>query len=167
MIQVYTGNGKGKTTASIGLAVRAVGAGMKVFIGQFVKGMKYSELNSLAEIENIDIKQYGLDTFIYNKPKRKDIEAARKALNDIKEILEKNEYQVVILDEANIATFFDLFSAEELIEVLESRAEDTEVIITGRYADQKIIDYADLVTEMKCIKHYYEDGVEARVGIEK
>lgn len=167
MIQVYTGNGKGKTTASIGLAVRAVGAGMKVFIGQFVKGMKYSELNSLAEIDNIEIEQYGLDTFIYNKPKRKDIEAARKALNDIKEILEQDEYQVVILDEANIATFFDLFSAEELIEVLESRTENTEVIITGRYADQKIIDYADLVTEMKCIKHYYDDGVEAREGIEK
>ncbi|MGM0602567.1 MAG: cob(I)yrinic acid a,c-diamide adenosyltransferase [Bacillota bacterium] len=167
MIQVYTGNGKGKTTAAIGLAVRAVGAGMKVFIGQFVKGMKYSELKSLSEIENIDIEQYGLDCFIVNEPEEKDIKAARRGLKEVSCILKSGDYQLVILDEANIAVYYKLFSAEELIKVIEERAEGVEVVVTGRKADSRLVEYADLVTEMKEIKHYYQQGIEAREGIEK
>ncbi len=167
MVHVYTGNGKGKTTSSIGLAVRAVGAGMQVYIGQFAKGRKYSELNSLSEIDNIKVKQYGLNTFINGEPDKEDIKKAKEGLEEIESILKSGEYDLVILDEANIATYYDLFSAEELIEIVESREGQVEVVITGRNADDKIIDYADLVTEMKEIKHYYQKGVMARTGIEK
>ena len=167
MVHVYTGNGKGKTTSAIGLAIRAVGAGMNVYIGQFAKGRKYSELNSLKEIDNIEIKQYGLNTFINGEPDKEDIEKAKEGLKEIKEILKSGNYDLVILDEANIATYYDLFSIEELIDVVDSREEEVEVVITGRNATDEIIDYADLVTEMKEIKHYYQKGVMARKGIEK
>ncbi len=167
MIQVYTGNGKGKTTAAIGLAIRAVGAGFKVFIGQFVKGMEYSELKALKEIPGIEIKQYGRNCFIKNEPEEADIEAARAGLEEIREILKSGEYRVVIMDEANIATYYNLFSEDELLDVINSRADDVEVIVTGRKAGNKLLEKADLVTEMREIKHYYNQGVQARVGIEK
>ena len=167
MVHVYTGNGKGKTTAAFGLAVRAVGAEKKVYIAQFVKGMKYSELNSLSKIEKIEIKQYGLNYFINGKAEQADIEAARNGLAEVAEILKSGEYELVILDEANIAVYYQLFSAADLIEVIEKRNPEVEVVITGRYAEDKIIESADLVTEMKEIKHYYKKGVKARVGIEK
>ena len=167
MVHVYTGNGKGKTTAAFGLALRAVGAGKKVFVAQFAKGMKYSELNSLAEIEAITIKQYGLESFIIDKPKKKDIEAAEQGLKESAEVLKGEEYDLVILDEANIAVYFELFSVESLLEIIEFRNHKIEVVVTGRYADEILIDYADLVTEMKNIKHYYSKGIDARLGIEK
>ncbi|MBP5201324.1 cob(I)yrinic acid a,c-diamide adenosyltransferase [bacterium] len=166
-VQVYTGNGKGKTTASFGLALRAAMAGKKVFIGQFVKGMPYSELKAPEYIRNIEIKQYGADCFIVKAPTEHDIKIARDGLHEMAEILKSGKYDVVIMDEANIALFYKLFSPEELIEAVRNRAEHVEVIITGRYAPQEIIDFADLVTEMKEIKHYYTKGVEARTGIEK
>lgn len=167
MVHVYTGNGKGKTTAAFGLAIRAVGAEKNVYIAQFVKGMKYSELKSLKKIEKIKIKQYGLNYFIKGKAEQEDINAARKGLKEVARILKSGEYELVILDEANIAVYYDLFSAEELIEAIDNRSIEVEVVITGRYAADKIIEYADLVTEMKEIKHYYQKGVKARVGIEK
>jgi len=167
MLHVYTGNGKGKTTAAIGLAIRAAGAGLKVFIGQFVKGMKYSELELLKDIDNIRIEQYGLECFIRNEPGKKDIEAARKGLDKMKSILSSGEYKLVIMDEVNIATYYNLFSVEELLNVIKGRAEEVEVVITGRKADEKLITEADLVTEMKEIKHYYNQGILAREGIEK
>lgn len=167
MVHVYTGSGKGKTTAALGLAIRAIGAGMKVYIGQFVKGMKYSELESLKTIENIKIEQHGLDCFINGDPTEDDIASAREGLEKVKSILQSGEYNLVILDEANIATFYELFSVDDLIDVVDSRAEDVEVVITGRKASEEIIEYADLVTEMKEIKHYYQQGVQAREGIEK
>lgn len=167
MVQVYTGNGKGKTTASFGLALRAVGAGKKVYIAQFVKGMKYSELNSFSQLKNVEIKQYGLKCFINGQPNTDDINAAKAGLLEVAEILKSGEYEVVILDEANIAVYYDLFSAAELIEVIDARDPGVEVVITGRNAAAEIIERADLVTEMKEIKHYYQKGVQARVGIEK
>ena len=167
MVHVYTGTGKGKTTSALGLAIRAVGAGMKVYIGQFVKGMKYSELNCLEKIDNIEVKQYGLDCFIHEEPSEEDIASARQGLEEMKNILQSGDYDLVILDEANIATYYNLFSVDELIEAIDSKAKDVEVVITGRKADDKIIDYADLVTEMKEIKHYYQNGITARKGIEK
>lgn len=167
-VQVYTGDGKGKTTAAMGLALRASGAGKKIYIAQFAKGMHYSELDAIAKyLPNITLKQYGLGCFIFNKPKQTDIDAARLGLQEVKSIIENNEYDIVILDEANIAIFYQLFSAEELIQILNKRNKKTEIIITGRYACPEILDYADLVTEMKEIKHYYKQGVQARVGIEK
>lgn len=167
MLQVYTGDGKGKTTAAIGLAVRAAGAGFKVFIGQFVKSMEYSEIKILENIDNIDVKQYGLNCFIEKEPEQKDIKAAQEGLEEIKEVLTSGKYDIVILDEANIAVYFDLFSVEELIEVIDSRNEGIEVIVTGRKAKEKLMDKADLVTDMQEIKHYYEKGVKARDGIER
>ena len=167
MVHVYTGKGKGKTTAAFGLAIRAVGAGKNVYIAQFVKGMKYSELKSLKKIERIEIKQYGLNCFIKGKAEEEDINAARKGLEEVAKILKSGEYELVILDEANIAVYYDLFSEEQLIEAIENRSEEVEVVITGRYAADKIIEYADVVTEMKEIKHYYQKGVKARIGIEK
>lgn len=167
MLQVYTGNGKGKTTAAFGLSLRAVGADKKVFIAQFVKGMKYSELNSIKNIKNIEIKQYGLNCFISKDVRQEDIEAAQVGLKEMAEILEKGEYDLVILDEANIAVYYQLFSVEELIEIIDKRALGVEVVVTGRYADEKLIEKADLVTEMKEVKHYYQKGISARLGIEK
>ena len=166
-IQVYTGNGKGKTTASFGLALRAAGAGKRVFIGQFVKGMHYSELDIIPKLETIEIRQYGRDCFIKKEPSESDIRCAKEGLAEMAEILKSGKYDVVIMDEANIALFYKLFSFEELKQAVCNRAEGVEVIITGRYAPQELIDMADLVTEMREIKHYYTKGVEARTGIEK
>ena len=166
-VQVYTGDGKGKTTAALGLALRAVGAGLKVFVAQFVKGMEYSELEVLPLLAGaITLKQYGRDCFIRQAPVQEDIDAARSGLSDIRLILQSNEYQLVVLDEANIAVYFNLFTIEELIEAVRNRREGIEVIITGRKAAPELIEMADLVTEMKEIKHYYTTGVEARKGIE-
>ncbi|MBN1416133.1 MAG: cob(I)yrinic acid a,c-diamide adenosyltransferase [Bacteroidales bacterium] len=166
-IHVYTGNGKGKTTAALGLAIRAVGAGKKVFFAQFVKGKSYSEIETVQKyIPEITMKQYGLGCFIVNKPTEKDIAAAREGLAEVATILASGKYDTVVLDEACIAVYYRLFTVEELIEAIKSKKEPTEVIITGRYAHKKLIDIADLVTEMKEVKHYYALGVEARKGIE-
>ncbi|MGI6395049.1 MAG: cob(I)yrinic acid a,c-diamide adenosyltransferase [bacterium] len=166
-VQVYTGNGKGKTTAALGLALRAAAAGKKVFIGQFVKGMHYSELDILQTIENIEVKQYGADCFIYKEPTENDIKLAADGLKEMTEILKSGAHDVVIMDEANIALHFKLFSFEKLWDAVSARAVHVEVVITGRYAPAELIEKADLVTEMKEIKHYYTSGVQARTGIEK
>ncbi|MFO7810959.1 MAG: cob(I)yrinic acid a,c-diamide adenosyltransferase [Candidatus Delongbacteria bacterium] len=166
-IQVYTGDGKGKTTAAFGLALRAAGAGKKVFIGQFVKGMHYSELDMIPKVSNITIEQYGLDCFIYNEPSKDDIDAARAGFFEMKEILRSGKYDLVIMDEANIALHYKLFTFKELKDALNARADHVEVVVTGRKAPVELIEMADLVTEMKDIKHYYTKGVQARTGIEK
>ncbi|AHF97420.1 MAG: cob(I)yrinic acid a,c-diamide adenosyltransferase [Desulfurella sp.] len=168
-VQVYTGNGKGKTTAAIGLTIRALGAGLKVLFVQFVKGLPYSEHKALSRFENLTIKQFGRPEFIHSKPSDEDIKAAKDGYNYVMDIFTNspNLFDVVVLDEANIAVFFGLFSDDELIELIDKKPQNTELIITGRYATQKVIDRADLVTEMKEIKHYYTQGVIARDGIEK
>ena len=166
-IQVYTGNGKGKTTAAIGLAIRAVGAGLKVLFAQFVKGQYYSEHKTLSKLDNLTIKQFGREGFIHSEPAKEDIEAARRGYNFILDVFKKDEYDVVILDEANIAVFFKLFSEDELVALMDKKPQNTELIITGRYATEKVMEKADLVTEMREIKHYYQKNVLARTGIEK
>lgn len=166
-IHVYTGNGKGKTTAAFGLSLRAVGAGKKVFFAQFVKGRIYSEIEAVQKfLPDITVRQYGLECFIFNKPTQQDIDAAKTGLKEITKIIISGRYDIVVLDEANIALLYNLFTTEELIEVLKSKPIKMEIIITGRYAPPEIIDIADLVTEMQEIKHYYTEGVEARIGIE-
>jgi cob(I)alamin adenosyltransferase len=167
-IHVYTGEGKGKTTAALGLAIRAIGAGHKVFLAQFIKGGKYSELNTLKRLDDlITVEQFGLGRFINGNPTESDINAARQGLKKMKTVLSSGDYKVVILDEANIAVYYNLFSPQELIELTKCKTEETELIITGRHASPAIIEEADLVTEMKAVKHYYTEGVKARVGIEK
>lgn len=165
-IHVYTGNGKGKTTAALGIALRAVCAGKKVFFGQFVKGMKYSELKAPNILPNFNMEQFGRDKFIFKNPSQEDKNLAKQGLNKIDEVLQSKEYDMVILDEINIALNYSLISLDELLKVLEKRPSNTEIILTGRYAPKEIIDIADLVTEMKEIKHYYKKGVKARKGIE-
>ncbi|MCD6560542.1 MAG: cob(I)yrinic acid a,c-diamide adenosyltransferase [Desulfobacteraceae bacterium 4484_190.1] len=167
-VQVYTGNGKGKTTAALGLAIRAAGAGLKVYIAQFVKGTGYSEHNILAKLsDSITIKQYGQGFFINRKPLEEDIAAAREGLKKMEKIMCSGKYQLIILDEADIATYYNLFSVDDLLDFIRKKPKEVELIITGRMADSRIIDAADLVTEMKEIKHYFQKGVKARNGIEK
>lgn len=167
-VQVYTGDGKGKTTAALGLALRAAGAGLKVYIAQFVKGMDYSELNALKNLsDSIVVRQYGRDCFIRKVPAEEDKRLAREGLKEVWDVMCSGQYQMIILDEANIATHFNLFSVEDLLDLIQGKPEDVELIITGRRADPRIIAEADLVTDMKEIKHYYQHGVQAREGIEK
>lgn len=166
MIHVYTGNGKGKTTAALGLALRAAGAGLKVYIGQFVKGGHFSELNSLKKIKNVKIEQFGANCFIKNKPGAKDIKNAQKGLKRIKEILIRQSYDVIVMDEINIALDLNLIKLKEAIDLIEQMPKDKELILTGRRAAKEILKLADLVSEIKEIKHYYTKGVCARKGIE-
>ena len=166
-IQVYTGNGKGKTTAALGLSIRAAGAGLKIFIVQFLKMGNYSEIKALEKFSDlITSEQYGLGRFVSGKPSPEDIEAGRKGLERIKSIIEAGKHDVVIIEEGNVAVKYGLFSTQDLLEVIELKPENMEIVITGRDAPPEIIKKADLVTEMKEIKHYYLKGVEARIGIE-
>ena len=167
-IQVYTGNGKGKTTAALGLAIRAAGAGLKVFIAQFIKMGEYSEIKALKRFNDlITIEQFGTGRFIKGKPSASDIEAARKGLDKIKAVFASNQYNVVIMEEANVAAKLGLLSVEDMLEIMFEKPKDVELVITGRGADSRIIEKADLVTEMKEVKHYFQKGVKARIGIEK
>jgi len=167
-IQVYTGDGKGKTTAALGLSLRAAGAGLKVFIAQFIKMGDYSEIKALQRFSDlIAVEQYGLGRFIKGKPSVEDIEAARKGLEKVHAVLMDAQYDVVIMEEANVAVMCGLFSGDDILGLIAIKPESVELIITGRGADPRIIEKADLVTEMKCIKHYYDQGVQARIGIEK
>ena len=160
-VQVYTGNGKGKTTAAFGQALRAAGAGLRVFIAQFVKGMEYSEHKAIERFSDlITLKQYGRDCFINKEPTDKDIYAAKQGYDDVAEIIRSGDYQMVILDEANIAV-------HDLIALIDMKPEDVELVITGRYADPMVLEKADLVTEMLEVRHYYHKGIAARKGIEK
>lgn len=166
-VQIYTGNGKGKTTAALGLSVRAICAGKKVFFGQFVKGMKYSELKAPEMLPGLEIRQYGRDCFIQRDPEEEDIRLANEGLSDLREKINSGNYDVVVMDELNIALFYKLFDVKDVLKIIREKHEKTEIVITGRYAPDELVEVADLVTEMKEIKHYYQQGVQAREGIEK
>jgi len=166
-VQVYTGDGKGKTTAAIGLALRAAGAGMHVFIAQFVKSGRYSEIEALERFSDLIVcRQYGRGCWIKGEPSDEDAMAAKGALKEIREIIQSGYYELVILDEANIATYFELFSVDALLDLIDVKPERVELVFTGRRADPRLIERADLVTDMREIKHYYQQGVLARHGIE-
>lgn len=166
-IQVYTGNGKGKTTAAFGLALRAIGSGKKVFIGQFIKRKDYGEVISTKQfLKDITVRQYGKDCFIFNEPTIEDINAAYIGLREVKSIINSSEYDLVILDEVNIALYYNLISLNEILDLIEKKPKHVELLLTGRYAPEKLIEAADLVTEMKEIKHYYSNGIKARKGID-
>ncbi len=166
MIQIYTGDGKGKTTASLGLAIRAAGAGKKVYIAQFIKGKECSELKVLKKIKNIKLEQFGSGCFIKGKPKREDIEAAKAGFKKIKNIMEKGKYDVIILDEINVAMNLRLLDCREVLEFLKNTSKKVELILTGRNAPREILRSADLVSFIKEIKHYFKSGLKARKGIE-
>ena len=167
-IHVYTGDGKGKTTAALGLSIRAAGAGLRVFIAQFIKADEYSEIKALKRFSDlITVEQFGLGGFIGGNPSSGDIEAAQKGIERVKDIISSGKYDVVVLDEANIAVKYTLFSEQDLLDIMDAKSKDLELVITGRGASKKVIEKADLVTEMKTVKHYFQKGVEARSGIEK
>lgn len=165
-VHVYTGNGKGKTTAAFGLAVRAICAGKKVYIGQFIKGMKYSELDAVKYLPNLVIEQYGRNCFIKNNPTQEDIDLAQNGLKKIENVILSGEYDIVILDEINVAIYYNLVETSQVINIIKKRPENVEIVLTGRYAPKEIIDIADLVTDMQEVRHYYRKGVMAREGIE-
>ena len=167
-ILLFTGDGKGKTTAALGLALRAAGAGLKVYIAQFIKSGDYSEIKALKVLaEHITVEQFGLGRFIRGKPSAEDVEAARKGLRAIRTALNSGAYAVVIMEEGNVAAACGLFPVDEILAVMADKPAAVELVITGRGADPRVIAKADLVTEMRAVKHYYQDGVAARVGIEK
>lgn len=165
--QIYTGNGKGKTTAAIGLAIRASGAGKKIFIAQFTKGRGSSEVNVISDhIPNITIKQFGRENFILREPEEEDYILTQKGFKEVVAQVFSRYYEVVVLDEIFIALQYGLITEQTLISFLQTAPDNVEIILTGRNAPQKIIDMADLVTEMKEVKHYFENGIQAREGIE-
>ncbi|WP_319576409.1 cob(I)yrinic acid a,c-diamide adenosyltransferase [uncultured Desulfobacter sp.] len=166
-VQVYTGNGKGKTTASLGLALRAGGAGLNVFIVQFMKQGMYSEINALKKLDNIFVEQYGAGQFVKGKPSDAERAKCRQGYERLCQIIEAGNHDLVIADEANIACFCGLLSEEDLLHLIDIKPDHIELVITGRGAPASVMDRADLVTEMTDVKHYYQQGVVARVGIEK
>ncbi|MEO0102620.1 MAG: cob(I)yrinic acid a,c-diamide adenosyltransferase [candidate division WOR-3 bacterium] len=167
MIQVYTGNGKGKTTAAIGQAIRALGHNWKVLMIQFMKGDEYGEINTLKNISNITVKQFGLKTFVKKgEPKPEDIKLAREGWQLAKEAIAGRKYDMIILDELNCALDYGLLDIKEILPVLVSAPRDLEIIITGRYAPEELIKIADLVSEVKEIKHPLTKGVVNRIGID-
>ena len=169
-IQIYTGNGKGKTTAALGLALRAAGHKQKVYIGQFLKAHLYGELLSAKILSPyITIEQFGRSGFIHvtKDPDEEDIQRAQKGLKKCLNAMLSKKYRIIVLDEINVAVYFKLVSEKEVLEFLDQKPEEVEVILTGRYAPASFLKRADLVTEMKEKKHYYRKGVKAREGIEK
>ena len=167
--QIYTGNGKGKTTAALGLTMRAAGAGLSVYIGQFIKSMEYHEIGILRDrFPEVTVELYGIEGCIVNRePDENDIKAAREGFERAKAVLTSGKYDVVIFDEITIAMHFGILSEAQALELVAAKPAGTELIFTGRYAPQKLIDAADLVTGMIEVKHYYSTGVEARDGIER
>jgi cob(I)alamin adenosyltransferase len=167
-VQVYTGEGKGKTTAILGLAMRAMGAGLRVYLAQFLKQGDYSEIKSLNKFgDRITLVQFGTGRFVRGKPSDDDRDLAVKGLAEARRALTGGAYDLVILDEANVAVALGLFSVEDLMDLIQAKPEAVELVITGRGAAPSIIEAADLVTEVRAVKHYYQAGVAARTGIEK
>ncbi|MDP8012043.1 MAG: cob(I)yrinic acid a,c-diamide adenosyltransferase [Thermoplasmata archaeon] len=164
MIQIYTGNGKGKTTAAFGLAMRAKGRNKKVGIIQFAKPEESGEFISAKNL-GIDVYHFGHPGFIIKKPRNEDYNQAKIAWEKAKEMI-SGDYEIIILDELNIALYYDLLDVNSIIDFLKIYKEKKEIIITGRYAKNELLDLADLVTEMNLVKHYFEKGIYAREGIE-
>lgn len=167
LVQVYTGEGKGKTTASLGLAFRAVGTGLNVIMVQFLKpNEEYGEQISAKNFDGFEIVSMGLDHMTSEVTREEDIRIAKETLEYLSDLLRSGRYDIVIADEINVALSWELLTPEDVIEVLEGRSANTEVVLTGRGAPQEIIDYADLVTEMVPIKHPFDKGIGARRGVE-
>jgi cob(I)alamin adenosyltransferase len=167
-VQVYTGDGKGKTTAALGLALRAAGAGLKVYFAQFLKGKKCSESLALGKLKkNITFKQFGKKSFIIDLPSREDAKMAQKGLEQSIKAMKSNIYNLIVLDEVNFAIRLKLIRLEDIIMMIKDKPEGVELVLTGRNAPREIRKMADLVTEMKEVKHYYPEVCrKARKGIE-
>ncbi len=166
MIQVYTGNGKGKTTAAVGLGLRAVGAGKKVLLIQFLKDGQSSEIKAIKKISNFDIRVFGRKGFIKKDNLKKiDYDLAQQGFSFFQKAIKDKKYDCIILDEINVVSYFNLIDKKDLIDLIKKTPKKIEVVLTGRKASKEIIKIADLVTEMKEIKHYFKK-IRARKGIE-
>lgn len=167
-IHLYTGDGKGKTSAAFGLALRALGRGLKVYIIQFIKGgFDYGELYVVEALPNLELKAFGQGKFVTETPpSSKDLEKAKEAFEHAKQVVASGEYDVVILDEINVAIHLKLVKLVEVEKLLKNKPKHVEMVLTGRYAPKELVEKADLVTEMKEIKHPYMKGVKPRKGIE-
>lgn len=168
LVLVHTGNGKGKTTAAFGQALRAVGQGLRVCVIQFMKGRKYGEfLAAERYLPNLTIHLSGLDSFVMrDKPAPVDIELARKGLDMAREAVSSGNYDMVILDEINVAVDFKLIPLEEVINLIRNKPAALDLVLTGRYAAPEIMELADTVSEVREIKHHYNAGIKDRAGIE-
>ncbi|MFB0523762.1 MAG: cob(I)yrinic acid a,c-diamide adenosyltransferase [Candidatus Bathyarchaeia archaeon] len=168
LVQVYTGDGKGKTSAAFGLALRAVGRGLKVYVIQFIKGgFDYGELHIVERLPDLKLVSFGRGKFITSLPPSEgDVKLARDAFELAKKVVKSGEHDVVILDEINVTLNLKMISTDEVIDLIKSKPKYVELILTGRYAPAQIIDAADLVTEMREVKHPYTQGVPPRKGIE-
>ncbi|MEM3616482.1 MAG: cob(I)yrinic acid a,c-diamide adenosyltransferase [Candidatus Bathyarchaeia archaeon] len=168
LVQVYTGDGKGKTSAAFGLALRAIGRGLKVYIVQFIKGgFDYGELYIVDRLPNLTLKAFGRGKFVTTQPPSKeDVRLAEEAFQLAEKTIKSGEYDLVILDEINVALNLKLISLERVLELIKSKPKHVELVLTGRYAPKEIIDVADLVTEMREVKHPFKRGCQAREGIE-
>lgn len=168
LVQVYTGDGKGKTTAALGLAMRAAGKGLNVLMVQFLKGRSYGELESARKLAgNFEIIQSGLDSFVEKgEPSEEDLRLARQGLETARRAITGGQYDIVILDEVNVAVELGVLTVAEVLPLLDERPPGVEVVLTGRYAPREFCDRADILTEMKCVKHCYDRGVPMREGIE-
>ena len=173
LVHVYTGDGKGKTTASLGLALRAAGYGWRTYIGQFMKGQEYGELQAGALLDGlITIEQFGKPSFIHvdaeghSTATAEDIALAQKGLSAIRRAMTSGQYQIVVMDEINVALYFKLLTLQEVVAAVEDKPVGVELVLTGRHVPQELIDRADYVTEMRELKHPYQRGIRARQGIE-
>jgi len=167
-IHVYTGDGKGKTTAALGLAFRAAGAGWPVFFGQFAKCGEFSEMAALQRFaDTVTVRQFGADHFIESPPSEADVRQALEGFHQACQAVFSGEYRLVVLDEINCAVGLGLIPVGDVLRLMEEKPEGVELVLTGRWAREEVIARADLVTEMHEVKHYYQEGVVARTGIEK
>jgi len=168
LVQVYTGDGKGKTSAAFGLALRAIGRGLKVYIIQFIKGgFDYGELYVVDKLPNLTLKAFGRGKFVMRQPpSEEDVRLAEEAFHLAEKTIKSGKYDLVILDEINVALNLKLISLEKVLELIKNKPKHVELVLTGRYAPQEIIEVADLVTEMREVKHPFKKGCQAREGIE-
>ncbi|HSA96432.1 MAG TPA: cob(I)yrinic acid a,c-diamide adenosyltransferase [Acidobacteriota bacterium] len=169
-VEVYTGDGKGKTTAALGLALRAAGRGFRTYIAQFLKAQPTGEIEAAKRLAPlVRIEQFGRPGFITVTagPGDEDLERARTGLARALEAMLSGDYEIIVLDEINTAVHFEILSEKDVLDFLEKRPAAVELVLTGRYAPASFIEKADLVTEMKAVKHYFDRGVKAREGIEK
>ena len=168
LVQVFTGNGKGKTSAALGSIVRATGHGLKVFVVFFMKGKyPYGEFSSLPKLPNVEVTSFGLRCLIGDREvDPEEVRQAELALETAREAMLSGKYDLVVLDEVNIAVYFKLIPVSDVVKLIEEKPPQVELILTGRYAEDAVTERADLVTEMTKVKHPYDKGVKARKGIE-
>lgn len=168
LVMVVTGNGKGKTTSAFGQALRAIGHGYKVFIIQFMKGRKYGEIIAAEKyLPDLTIVQCGLDSFVMkDNPAPVDIDLAQQGFEKAKEAVKSKEYNLVILDEINVAVNFNLISEQDVIDLIKQKPPELNLLLTGRYASDKIEEIADMVSDITEVKHHYNEGIKGQAGIE-